>query len=388
LLLRSDRVVGPAHVGPGWIEIVGDRIEAMGVDFDDHRGHGPVDVDLGDGLVVPGFVDIHVHGGGGHSFQGGAAEATAAAAFHRAHGTTTVMASLVSAPIDELVAAVASLAPLVSDGIVAGVHLEGPFISAAHCGAHDPRHLRAPEPAQVDRLLDAPPGVIRMMTVAPELVGGMAAIGRLVAGGVTAAIGHTNASYEETAAAIALGATVATHLFNGMPPIHHRAPGPVLACLAAPAVAIELIADGIHLHEAVVKQVQEIAGARTVLITDAMSAAGVGDGIYRLGDRAVDVRGGEVRLVSNGALAGSVLTLDRALRNAVRFGVPWLSALEAVTVAPARAVGLDDKAGVLAPGRRADLVVLDADLEVEGVLAAGQWIVAAPPAGAAGDGGC
>jgi N-acetylglucosamine-6-phosphate deacetylase len=350
----------------------------MGVD--DAVEQGDVEFDFGDSTVVAGFVDIHVHGGGGHSFQAGGAEAAAAASFHRAHGTTTVVASLVSAPIDELVAAVASLSPLVFDGVIAGVHLEGPFVAAAHCGAHDPRYLRAPEPAQLERLIDAPAGVIRMMTVAPELDGGLAAIHRLVAGGVIAAIGHTDASYEETEVAIAAGATVATHLYNGMPPVHHRGPGPVLACLAAPGVSIEVIADGIHLHPAVVKQIQATAGARTVLITDAMAAAGVGDGTYQLGGRKVEVRDGEVRLASNGALAGSLLTLDQALRNAVRFGVPWRAAIDALTAAPARAVGLQSVAGVLAPGRRADLVVLDADLSVEGVLAAGRWVV--PPAGA------
>jgi N-acetylglucosamine-6-phosphate deacetylase len=359
------------------MEIVGDRIEAMGVGGGGRGGGdvGRADVDLGPCWVVPGFVDIHVHGGGGHSFQDGADEAAAAAGFHRAHGTTTLLASLVSAPIDDLVADVVSLSPLVADGTLAGVHLEGPFLSASHCGAHDPTYLQAPEAEALDRLLGARPGGIRMMTLAPELPGGVAAIGRLVSAGVTAAIGHTNASYEETAAAISAGATVATHLFNGMPPMHHRAPGPVLACLEAPTVAVELIVDGVHLHDAVVREVQQRVGDRTVLITDAISAAGVGDGTYRLGGRVVEVRGGEPRLAASGALAGSVLTLDQGLRNAVRLGVPWLAALDAVTVAPARAVGLEGIAGALAPGRRADIVVLDADLAVKGVLAAGEWLV-------------
>jgi N-acetylglucosamine-6-phosphate deacetylase len=383
LLLRSDRIVGATHVGPGWIRIVEDRIQAMGIGPGGDGAAADVDgaeIDLGRHWIVPGFVDIHVHGGGGHSFQDGADEAAAAAAFHRAHGTTTLLASLVSAPIDDLVDAVVSLSPLVSDATLAGLHLEGPFLSASHCGAHDPLYLCAPDADRLDRLLDARAGAIRMVTLAPERAGGIAAIRRLVDAGVTAAIGHTDATYEEAVAAIGAGATVATHLFNGMPPIHHRAPGPVLACLASPLVAIELIVDGVHLHEAVVREVAQVAGARTVLITDAISAAGVGNGTYRLGGRVVEVRQGEPRLASSGALAGSVLTLDQALRNAVDLGVPWLAALDAVTVAPARAAGLDGQAGVIAPGRRADLVVLDPDLAVKGVLAAGTWIVAPPAA--------
>jgi N-acetylglucosamine-6-phosphate deacetylase len=369
--LRTDRVALGERLAPGWIDIEDRRIVATGTG----PAPSPVDLDLGGRLVVPGFVDIHVHGGGGHSFQAGAAEAALGAAFHRSHGTTTMLASLVSAPIEELAASIDALAPLVAAGTFAGVHLEGPFLSVDHRGAHDPRMLRPPDAAAVSRLLAAGPEVVRMVTIAPELDGGRAAVEAIVAAGIVAAIGHTGATYEQAVGAIAVGASVATHLCNGMPTLHHRAPGPVLACLEAAGVAIELICDGVHLHGAVVHDTFRVAGPRAVLITDAISAAGVEEGTYWLGSLAVEVRNGEARLADGGNLAGSVLTLDVALRNAVSFGVPLTDALHALTVAPAAAIGLQGTAGVIAAGRLADLVVLDDDLNVTGVLWQGKWAV-------------
>jgi N-acetylglucosamine-6-phosphate deacetylase len=376
-LLASDRVwTGAGPIAPGWIEVGGGRILAVGT------GAAPraADIELAGRLVVPGFVDIHNHGGGGASWQTGhAGDVAVAATLHRRHGTTTLLASLVSAPVDDLVASLEVLAPFVTNRTVAGVHLEGPFLSVQRCGAHDPGHLRSPLPEDLDRLLSAGPQVVRMMTVAPELPGGMAAIQRVVAEGVVAAIGHTDASYETVIAAIDAGATVASHLGNAMRPMHHRDPGPVLACLADRRVAIELIADGIHLHDAVLRHFATVAGpGRTVLVTDAIPAAGIGDGDYQLGARRLTVRDGEARLSADpsgaGPLAGSVLTLDVALAHAVGAGVPLLDALVAVTTAPATAIGFGARAGTLAAGRRADLVVLDDGLQVRGVLSDGRWV--------------
>jgi N-acetylglucosamine-6-phosphate deacetylase len=379
-LLASDRVwTGSGSVEAGWLEVSDGRIAAMG----SGPAPRPVDFDLTGQVVVPGFVDIHNHGGGGAGFQDGDPEAVAtAAALHRRHGTTTLLASLVSAPIAELTAAVDALAPLVAAGTVAGVHLEGPFLAQARCGAHAPEHLRPPHRGDLDRMLAAGPDVVRMMTLAPELAGGLDAVRRLVAAGVVAAVGHTDAGYDTIRAAIDAGASVATHLCNGMPPLHHRAPGPVLACLTDSRVAVELIADGVHLHDAMLRHLATTAGpGRAVLVTDAIGAAGVSDGEYRVGSRRVIVRGAEVRLAIGGTepgpLAGSVLTLDAALARAVGAGVPLLDALTAVTTAPAFAVGLSARAGVLAVGRRADLVVLAGDLSVQRVLAGGQWVEAA-----------
>jgi N-acetylglucosamine-6-phosphate deacetylase len=377
--LGSDRLwAGQGPIAPGWIEVREGRITAAG------RGPSPrpANIDLTGRLVVPGFVDIHNHGGGGAGFEDGEAGAVAtAAALHRRHGTTTLLASLVSAPLEDLVVSLEALAPLVAARAVAGVHLEGPFLAERRCGAHDPGYLRPPRPEDLDRLLSAGPGVVRMMTIAPELPGGLAAVRRLVAAGIVAAVGHTDASYETVVAAIDAGATVASHLGNAMRPIHHRDPGPIVACLADPRVAIELIADGIHLHDAVLHHFAAVAGpGRTILVTDAIAAAGIGAGDYQLGARRLLVRDGAARLDGaarpdvTGPLAGSVLTLDVALAHAVGAGIPLLDALAAVTTAPAAAIGLDRKAGTLAAGQRADLVVLDDDLRVRGVLSDGRWV--------------
>jgi len=293
----------------------------------------------------------------------------------------------VSAPVGDLADTIDALAPLVAAGTVGGVHLEGPFLSVARCGAHAPRHLRPPRPEELDRLLAAGPRVVRMMTVAPELDGGLAAVRRIVEAGIVAAVGHTDASYETVCAAIDAGATVATHLCNAMRPVHHREPGAVLACLDDRRMAVELIADGVHLHDAMLRHLAAAAGAeRTILVTDAISAAGGGDQDLQLGSQRVVVSGGEARLQPRSAprgldgdagstapLAGSLLTLDVALARAVGVGIPLLDALRAVTATPAASAGLGAQAGALAPGRRADLVVLD-DLRVGAVMAGGDWV--------------
>jgi N-acetylglucosamine-6-phosphate deacetylase len=359
-------------IRPGWLEIEGEVILATSVE--QPRRVVEPDLDLGTRLVAPGFVDIHVHGGGGSSFDAGGTAARCAAAFHRSHGTTTVLASLVSAPIERLVEVLADLEPLVDAGVLAGIHLEGPFLAAERCGAHRPELLRPPSPGELERLMHDGPEIVRMVTIAPELTGGVGAVRQLVARGIVAAIGHTAASYAVAAEAIVAGASVATHLFNAMAPLLHREPGPVLACLEAPSVAMELIADGVHLHPALVAWIFSVAPSRVVLVTDAIAAAGVGDGQFDLAGSAVTVRDGAARLDRDGSLAGSLLTLDAALRNVVDAGVPLAVALHALTTAPARAAGLDGVAGVLKSGRRADVVVLDEALEVDGVLAAGAWV--------------
>src|ERR1700734_166191 len=281
--------------GPGWVEASGDQIVGCGAGQAPH----PADVVLPDAVIVPGFVDIHVHGGGGATYTGGdAAEIQRAAGFHREHGTTTPLASLVTASSADLLAAVRVLAESTREGIVAGIHLEGPWLSAAHCGAHDHTQLRDPTPAEIDTLLAAGDGAIRMVTLAPERPGSDDAIARLVDAGVVVALGHTDASYEQTRHAIDRGATVGTHLFNAMRPLHHREPGPALALLEDARVTVELIADGVHVHPAVVNATVAATGAgRVALVTDATAAAGVSDGEFRLGAVSVDVvdRGGRGR---------------------------------------------------------------------------------------------
>ncbi|RYB92650.1 N-acetylglucosamine-6-phosphate deacetylase [Nocardioides glacieisoli] len=372
MIVTASQVVTPARIlAPGWLHLDGDRIVEVG------EGAPPraPDVDLG-GTVVPGFVDLHVHGGGGASFESGTSDAAdVVAATHLAHGTTSMAASLVTDTRERMVDAVRELALLVQDGRLAGVHLEGPWLSPQRSGAHQPGSLTTPDPASVDALLAAGDGAVRMVTIAPELPGGIDAVRRLVDAGVLAAIGHTDATYDEARAALDAGARLGTHLFNAMRPLHHRDPGPVGALLDSP-VDVELIADGVHLHPALLRTVFAAKPGRCILVTDAMAAAGAPDGDYALGQMAVEVREGVARLASpdgDGAIAGSTLTMDAAVRLAVRSaGLPLLDVVHAASTAPARAWGLGE-VGALEAGRRADLVVLDGDLEVVRVMRAGAW---------------
>lgn len=373
LLIGNGRVVTPGEVlEPGWVDVAAPAIAATG------SGSPPrePDHDLGGQWLVPGFIDIHVHGGGGASYQDGVVEAAVQVRdFHRRHGTTTTLASLVSAPLDELCSAAAALADLVRDGVLRGIHLEGPFLSAPYCGAHDPSLLREPAPGELARLLDAGAGAVTMVTLAPELDRGLDAVRQVVDRGATAAIGHTGASYETTVAAVEAGARVATHLFNGMPPMHHRDPGPVLALLEDARVTVELIADRLHVHPAMVRQVLAQAGAdRVALVSDAIVAAGVGDGHYQLGGLGVRVENGLAVLVDGDSIAGSTLTMDVALRNTVNAGVAVADAVAAVSATPARVLGLEHEVGAIAAGLTADLVVLDDDLVVQQVMASGEWV--------------
>jgi N-acetylglucosamine-6-phosphate deacetylase len=331
-----------------------------------------------DHWVVPGFVDIHVHGGGGASFSSGDPEqALVAIHAHRAHGTTTMAASTVTGELDELARQAAVLAELTEQGELAGVHFEGPFISPHRCGAHKPDLLRAPDPADVRKLVEAARGSAIMMTLAPELPGGLESVRLLAELGVIAAVGHTDAGYEAVLAAVDAGATVATHLFNAMPPLLHREPGPVGALLEDERVTVELVNDGVHVHPAALGVAFGRAGAdRVAFITDAMDAAGFGDGSYLLGPMEVEVRDGVARLVEGGSIAGSTLTLDTAFKRAVTVdGLPVQAAVAALSTTPARLLGAGDRVGTLEPGKDADLVVLDSSFDLVGVMRKGAWVV-------------
>lgn len=372
LLLTADRLVTPARtLAPGWLRVVGDRVADVGEGLPPDVGTPPQHV--GD-TVVPGFVDTHVHGGGGASFDGGdAAAAERAVHAHRRHGTTTLVASLVTDTLDGLAGSVRGLGPLVDDGTLAGVHLEGPWLTRRYAGAHDPVLLRTPTEADVDRVLAGCGNRLRMVTLAPELPGALDAVRRLAAAGVVVAIGHTDATYDQARAALDAGARVGTHLFNAMRSFHHREPGPVAALLADRSAHVELIADGVHVHPAALRLAATAAGDRTVLVTDAMSAAAAADGDYRLGRLDVTVRDGVARLAS-GAIAGSTSTMASSVRFAVRqAGLDLADVVRAATLTPARLHGLDG-AGELRPGGPADLVVLDDDLQVVRVMRRGSWV--------------
>jgi N-acetylglucosamine-6-phosphate deacetylase len=376
MTLANARLVRADEVREGWLTIEDGRITHVGY------GTAPAGgVDLGGRYLVPGFVDIHNHGGAGGSYPAGDAEqARRAADFHLRHGTTTGVASLVTGAPDDLARAVAVLAELCDDGVFAGIHLEGPYISPARCGAHDPAQLRHPDSGELAALVAAGRGHVRMLTIAPELPGALEAIRRAVDAGVIAALGHSDADYARTRAGIEAGATVATHLFNALPPLHHREPGPVAALLEDERVTVELINDGVHVHPAMLRLACAAAGPdRVALVTDAMAAAGLGDGEYTLGSMAVRVTGGVARIVEGGAIAGSTLTLDEAFRRTVReVGLGLPEAARAASLVPARVLGLDDRIGSIDAGKDADLVVLSPDLAVEGVMKRGTWVV--PPA--------
>jgi N-acetylglucosamine-6-phosphate deacetylase len=377
-LLVNARVVTPDHVlSPGWVRVAGALIESVGAG-DPPRAEDPIE-DIAGRWLVPGFIDIHVHGGGGASMtDGDTGQILRATQFHRRHGTTRTLVSLVTAPLDAMLAGAAAVAELVENGTpgIAGCHLEGPFLSPVRRGAQDARSMLDPDPDLLDRLLTAGRGTVRMVTVAPELPGALKIIERVVGSGAVAAIGHTDATYAEAAAGVQAGARVATHLFNGMRPLHHRDPGPVAALLEHPDVVCELIGDGLHVAPPVIRLVAMAAGAdRMALITDAISAAGMDDGDYALGPMHVRVAEGRAALLDSETLAGSTLTMDQAFRGSVRdAALPIDSAVRAASSTPARVLGLNARVGSIAPGREADLVVLDDHLELVAVMAGGTWL--------------
>ncbi len=377
MLITADTLLtGRELLRPGWIEVSDGTVCAIGAGTPPR----PADRHLGAVTAVPGFVDTHVHGGGGANFSTASpAETSTAVELHLRHGTTTVVASLVTAGPAELIRQVGELADEVRAGVIAGIHLEGPWLSTQRCGAHQPSLMRDPDPAELDHVLAVGDGAIRMVTLAPERSGALAAVRRIVDAGAVAAVGHTEATYEQTQAAIAAGATVGTHLFNAMRPIHTREPGPVIALLEDSRVTVELITDGVHVDPALYRHVTRSAGPdRVSLITDAMAAAGMADGAYRLGPLGVDVVDGVARVSGTDTIAGSTATMDCVFRFAVTHsGLPrdeaLMLAVRQASINPARALGLPF-AG-LVPGAAADLVVLDPDLAVSGVLRHGTWVM-------------
>jgi N-acetylglucosamine-6-phosphate deacetylase len=371
-LLRAARSVDErGEVADAWVLLEGDTIAATGSGRDAPDA-GAV-VDAGDAILVPGFLDLHGHGAGGHAYDDGGAELRAALAVHRAHGTTRSVVSVVTNPLAEVRERLAEIAALTAeDPLVLGSHLEGPFLARERRGAHNPEFLRDPDETALHQLLEAADGSLRQVTLAPELPGGLDAVAQLTHAGVTVAVGHTEATLEQTRAAFDAGARILTHVFNAMPGIHHREPGPVVAGIDDPRVTLELVLDGQHVHPSVAQVVFAAAPGRVALITDSMAAAASADGDYKLGSLNVSVRGGLAVLSGTSTIAGSTLTQDAALRNAVELAAVSLAdAVAALTAVPARALGLGDRLGLLAPGYAADVVALSPDLRVRRVWAAG-----------------
>ena len=346
-----------------------------------------------DGLILPGLVDLHCHGGGGASFPDseGAEEMLAAVLEHRRHGTTSLVASLVTADAATLREKVAQLAGLHRDGEIAAIHLEGPFLSEARRGAQNPDHLTDGDPALVRELAEIAGGALATMTVAPEAAGADEVIDALAGSGAVPSLGHTDGGSAEMTRAVDRSIAAlrrrrgrsplptATHLFNGMRPIHHRDPGPALAALDAASrgeMVVEVIADGVHLDARTVAHVFALAAEdHVVLVTDAMAAAGMADGRYRLGALDVTVAEGVATLTEGGAIAGGTAHLVEVLRHAVlEAGVELVAAVRAASTVPARVLGLEDEIGSLAAGRRADVLMVDRALRPVTVLRGGQEV--------------
>ena len=346
-----------------------------------------------DGLILPGLVDLHCHGGGGASFPDseGAEEMLAAVLEHRRHGTTSLVASLVTADAATLREKVAQLTGLHRDGEIAAIHLEGPFLSEARRGAQNPDHLTDGDPALVRELAEIAGGALATMTVAPEAAGADEVIDALAGSGAVPSLGHTDGGSAEMTRAVDRSIAAlrrrrgrsplptATHLFNGMRPIHHRDPGPALAALDAASrgeMVVEVIADGVHLDARTVAHVFALAAEdHVVLVTDAMAAAGMADGRYRLGALDVTVAEGVATLTEGGAIAGGTAHLVDVLRLAVlEAGVELVAAVRAASTVPARVLGLEDEIGSLAAGRRADVLMVDRALRPVTVLRGGREV--------------
>ncbi|KQU70692.1 N-acetylglucosamine-6-phosphate deacetylase [Phycicoccus sp. Root101] len=389
-LLLTGRLVLPGGVvEDGAVVVEGDRISYAGprTELPDLWAGLPTRDDLpGDVTLLPGLVDVHCHGGAGGEFGPDADSARTAAAHHHRAGTTSVVGSLVSAPASVLLAGATALAPLVASGELAGLHLEGPFLSTLRCGAQDPAALVDVDLDLVDALVAAAGGGLLHMTFAPERDPSGSLPSALAGHGVLGALGHTDADHATCSRALSAvlgggvrgGLPLVTHLFNGMPPLHHRAPGPVAAALGAAArseAVVELIADGVHLDGATVQLVFDTVGpAGIALVSDAMSASGLDDGTYTLGGRDVEVRGREARLAEGGSLAGGVSTLLDQVRWCVtELGIDLVDAVAAAAATPARSLSLVG-VGTLAPGSRADVLVTDRELHPVGVLRHGAWL--------------
>lgn len=365
-------VTDGAHItatgtGSGWREAL------RGMDDDASSTAEPHVVDAHGHWLTPGFIDLHCHGGGGHPYDDGIDQMRAALATHRAHGTTRSLISHVANPLASLRESLAVVAELTAtDPLVLGSHLEGPFLAPERRGAHDARFLRDPEPEAVEELIAAARGTLRTATIAPELPNALEAIGVLIEAGAVVGVGHTTAGYAEAARAFEVGARLLTHAFNAMPGIHHRAPGPVLAAIDNPEVTLELILDGLHVDPTVGALLFREAPGRVALVTDAMAAAGATDGDYRLGGLNVTVQDGLAVLSGTDTIAGSTLTQDAALRNAVTLaGLDPVTAVTALTRTPAHVLGESHRLGRLHAGYVADAVLLDHDWRVTAVVADG-----------------
>lgn len=368
MLFEDVRLATPAGVVRGWLRTDGARIAAFGPD--PAAGDAPGHVDGRGGLLLPGFIDVHIHGAVGHEAMDGSADGLGAIArFLATRGVTSFLATTWTGPHEQTLAALHAVVETMrgdrdpAAARLLGAHLEGPYLNVERCGAQDPAHIRPADRSEVDAYLGT--GVVRLMTLAPELPANAWLLDALIARGVTPSAGHTDATYAQMGEAAARGLRHVTHTYNAMRPFHHRDPGTVGAALMLPELRCELIADGLHVDPVAMRLLVERRGpAGVVLVSDGVRPTGLGDGEYRLDDRTVRVADGAVRL-PGGGFAGSVLTLDRALRNlAAATGRDPAELWPASSGTAAVSAGVAGTKGRIAPGHDADLVLLDDDLEV------------------------
>ncbi len=355
ILIRNGRIDSIYEAGTVLPQDVHERIDAEGR------------------ILIPGFIDVHVHGGGGVEAMQASPDNTVIdqmCRFHAQHGTTSLLPTTLTASREELLAAIAGIVAAAKRGTsgaeVLGIHLEGPYLNPKRCGAQDPSAMQLPEHERLAEYIAASEGMLKLITLAPEYGESLSFIPYLVEQGVTVSIGHSDADASIVEAAVMAGATHVTHLFNGMSPLHHREPGVAGAALLHDELAVELICDGLHLHPKTVELVYRAKPHdRIVLITDACEAAGCPNGSYMLGNLPIIVEDGKAVLRDGGSLAGSCLTLDRALANTIDYtGMPLEKILPGLTINPARQIGVAQRKGSIEQGKDADVVLMNADYSV------------------------
>jgi N-acetylglucosamine-6-phosphate deacetylase len=393
-VIHAGRILTPEEeISDGIIVVEGSKIAALGHRDEIRVPPDAVDYVAGGMTVVPGFVDVHIHGAGGHDvMEANARSLDRIASTVARHGTTSLVATTVTAPVEDTCHSLEGIARYIRAHEIPkdegeekqentkpsaeflGIHLEGPFISKARRGVHPTDSIARPSVEILQKFLDAADGLVKIVTVAPEIPGATELIEYAVAAKVIAAIGHTDADYAQARAAIQAGARHAVHMYNAMRPFSHRDPGVIGAILTDPEITAEVIADGVHVDGAAIQVLLGCKGFDTVLlVSDGIAATGMPDGNYRLGNFEVTVKDGVARN-SEGKLAGSTLTLDRALRELVALGVPLKDAVRMATILPARRLGLGGKKGMIAVGADADLVALTPDLRVSGVMTRGMGL--------------
>jgi N-acetylglucosamine-6-phosphate deacetylase len=381
ILLHASRALTPTtELTDAGILIRDGVIEAIGPRQDMTVPSGATEISASGQTAIPGFIDVHIHGAGGHDVMEGTAEAMSTVAKTLArHGTTSFVATTVTASPDDTCRSVEGIAHFITQQFeslqtkaeVLGIHYEGPFINKARRGVHPAEWVQLPSAELLQRLLQAAAGKARILTIAPELLGAVPCMHAARDAGVVVAMGHTDATYEQARAGIAHGARHAVHVYNAMRPFSHRDSGVIGAVLTSPEVTAELIADGVHVEEAAMRLLLQAKGSGSViLISDGLSATGMPDGKYMLGNFEVTVSGGVCRN-AEGKLAGSTLTLDRALRNVIALGVPFPDAVRMLTANPAKLLGIEFKKGALRTGADADIVLLDENLQISNVWTRG-----------------